>query len=447
MPLPTDTTKYLEDEYAALNGWHRGLTPPMEPVEFTNEGPRIVARCWADQGQPSLATEAIDAMVAGLTPAQQERVVTTIEQLHDDCRSHQRCREGYEAVVTRCRVRQAEAILLDAVRDYPSRATASELAEAAADVVAASGPVVHWRAGDFTKVLDDSLQSLEETHRRGWLGLRLPSFKGLDTKLCGLRGLMLLAAGPGVGKTQLTLQLGVDVLSDPSVGLVYLTLEMSKTELAYRLLSMASGLGYRRLRMGDQALLVNGMKLSQEERRQLEQGDAQLRRLGNRIAMYGPEDIGPLEIRGRDHGRWYEPLKLMVEEAKRRRGVSRALVVVDNLQAIAVEPPHGRPWASDLDRDRVVVEGLTRLQHDLNDPVLVVSEVAKGRFKDADDTAAVLGTGRNTYRADAVMLLKRRDDAEDRISLIIDKGRDGMVRGKVELEWHGDYSRLAEVES
>jgi hypothetical protein len=126
-------------------------------------------------------------------------------------------------------------------------------------------------------------------------------------------------------------------------------------------------------------------------------------------------------------------------------GTARVLVVVDNLQAIAVEPPHGKPWASDMDRDRAVIEGLTRMQHELADPVMVVSEVTKGTFTNTDAMASILGTGRNTYRADAVMLLKRVENSDTGVDLIIDKGRDGMERGKVSLEWDQHYTRLSEV--
>lgn len=147
-----------------------------------------------------------------------------------------------------------------------------------------------------------------------------------------------------------------------------------------------------------------------------------------------------------DPGAWHRPLVRMVEDAKQRMGTARVLVVVDNLQAISVEPPHGKPWTSDMDRDRTVIEGLTRLQHELIDPVMVVSEVTKGTFTNTDAMASILGTGRNAYRADAVMLLKRVDDSDTRrVDLIIDKGRDGMERGKVSLEWDQHYTRLSEV--
>jgi hypothetical protein len=455
MQEPADPSKYLEDEYAALNGWHRGLTPALEPDDFLNEGPRIVARHWARSVRPSLATEAIDEMTPGLQASALDKVVTTVEQLQDDYRSEQRCREAHEDVVRRRRVSQAEAALADVMRGYPAKATADELSDAVNAVIAARGPVVDHRAGDFLHTLDGALESLADTHRRGWLGLRVPSFKQLDEKLCGLRGLMLLGAGPGVGKTQLTVQLGTDVLHDPEVALVYLTLEMSKRELGYRLLSMASGIGYRRLRLGDSWQDPNnktGLRLPIPAHNDLVKGVQLLQKWGPRIAMFGPEDIGALQAGERDPSRWYAPLKTLIEDAKRRRGAARALVVVDNLQAVAVEPPNGKPWISDLDRDRVVIEGLTRLQHDLDDPVLVVSEVTKGSFKGADAMGSILGTGRNTYRADAVMLLKRHSKDEPpyesndhRLDLVIDKGRDGMVRGTVELQWSDDYAMLSEV--
>jgi replicative DNA helicase len=76
---------------------------------------------------------------------------------------------------------------------------------------------------------------------------------------------------------------------------------------------------------------------------------------------------------------------------------------------------------------------------------MVVSEVTKGTFKDTDAMASILGTGRNAYRADAVMLLKRAENSTTGVDLIIDKGRDGMERGKVSLEWDQHYTRLSEV--
>jgi hypothetical protein len=50
------------------------------------------------------------------------------------------------------------------------------------------------------------------------------------------------------------------------------------------------------------------------------------------------------------------------------------------------------------------------------------------------------------------MLLKRHgkdkpphESNDHRLDLVIDKGRDGMVRGTVELQWSDDYAMLSEV--
>lgn len=426
---------------------------PVPSTAFDHPGRRAWVAHWERIGRVGLT---LDDRKSVESAAGEE---ATTEALQDTDASiglaqvQTRLREANASLMARRNVTEAEHSLAKVTRDYErgnlSEAVVAEAYQRLHDAKSRSGRMMQ-DTGDFLTILDGVVDALKDTHARGWLGLRLPSFKALDAKLCGLRGLMLLGAAPGVGKTQLTLQLGMDAMNgDPGVGLVYLSLEMSKRELGTRLLCLASDLRYRRLRMGDHAVApgADGLKFSTLERKMLADGQAVLRNLQPRLKLFGSEDVGALAAGEGDPSRWYVPLSTMVEDAKRRMGVARALVVVDNLQAIAVESPYGRPWASDMDRDRVVIEGLTRLQHDTDDAVMVVSEVAKGKFKDTNEMAAILGTGRNTYRADAVMLLKRRsdDDPSDRfVDLIVDKGRDGMDRGKVALEWDGHFMRLSE---
>lgn len=436
---------------------------------FDHPGRRALVAHWQREKRLALTDADLKAaaVAAGVTLDDIAEAVRDSEASEPLAHNPTRLREARAELLNRQVLRQAQAGVERVEADRNASATVKALAyQRLADAERrTSKSVQDAAAGDLGEVLDGVMAGLRNTHSRGWLGLRLPSFPALDGKLCGLRGLMLLGAGPGVGKTQLTLQLGLDALSEQGTGLVYLSLEMSKDELGLRLLAMASGLAYRRLRLGDQGLQPHdagdsltivpgeGLKLNDADRQRLGKGLSQLNTLKPRIRLHGSADIGSMSADGGDPSRWYAPLASMVEDAKASMGVQRVLVVVDNLQAIAVEPPHGRPWASDMDRDRTVIEGLTRLQHDTGDAVLVVSEVTKGNFKDADTQAAILGTGRNAYRADAVMLLKRRetDSGEDagdgRVDLVIDKGRDGMIRGKVALEWDlPDYTRLRESE-
>ena len=319
------------------------------------------------------------------------------------------------------------------------------------------------KPGDFRALLDSVVDGLKDTHARGWLGLRLPTFKQLDQRLCGLRGLMLLGAAPGVGKTQLTIQLGIDAMKDPTVGLVYLSLEMPSSELTTRLLALASDLSYRKLRIGDQGVKADsdGLKFSIKEWTQLQKGVETLTATSSRMVMYSMADIGTMKATSEDPSRWYGRLSILIQEAKERLKVERLFVVVDNLQAILVEPPHGGAWSGDMERDRLIIEGLSRLQQETNEAILVISEVNKGQFKDADGMGDLLGTGRNAYRADVVMLMSRAYEwvkSEDNptkrekdydpleLSLLIDKGRDGVERGKVKLTWNATYSEIREVE-
>lgn len=449
-------------EAVALAGMALWNQPDFVPASaFDHQGRRALAAHWQAEKRVALTVADLKAaaVAAGVTMDAVEEAVNDIQASEPLVDNHVRLREARADLVNRQALRQALAGVERVEADRNSTAAARALAyQRLADAERLSSRSVQdTAAGDLGRVVADAVASLTETHRRGWLGLRLPSFPALDGKLCGLRGLMLLGAGPGVGKTQLTLQLGLDALHDTKVGLVYLSLEMSKAELSYRLLAMAAGLSYRRLRLGDQGLKPHdagdsmtivpgeGLKLNDADRKRLGDGQAQLSRFAPRIRLYGSADIGSLSAGEGDPSRWYAPLAHVVEDAKGRMGVERLLVVVDNLQAIAVEAPYGRPWASDMDRDRTIIEGLTRLQHDSGDAVLVVSEVTKGNFKEADTQAAILGTGRNAYRADAVMLLKRRDGEDGRVDLMIDKGRDGMARGPVALEWDKDFTRLSEL--
>lgn len=319
------------------------------------------------------------------------------------------------------------------------------------------------KPGDFGALLDNVVDGLKDTHARGWLGLRLPTFKQLDKRLCGLRGLILLGAAPGVGKTQLTIQLGIDAMQDPKVGLVYLSLEMPSSDLTTRLLALAAGLPYRKLRLGDQGVAAetDGLKFSSHDRAELAKAVKDLKTTSSRMVMYSMADIGTMKATSEDPSRWYGRLSTLIQEAKERLKVERLFVVVDNLQAILVEPPHGGAWSGDMERDRLIIEGLSRLQQETNEAILVISEVGKGQFKDADGMGDLLGTGRNAYRADVVMLMSRAYvlvDPQDKskkkekkydshkLTLTIDKGRDGVERGVVDLTWNPTWSSISEVE-
>ena len=308
--------------------------------------------------------------------------------------------------------------------------------------------------------LDALLERLKGTHDRGWMGLRLNGWPKVDDALCGLRGLTIVAGAPGTGKTQLTLQWSLDVLeSNPDACAIYVSLEMTPDDLDIRMLGLLSGQPWRRIAIGDEGEPLNdkGYRLNASAMRKLHEAADHLRSFeGRRIIVdKWPMDANP-NREGAERDAWVRHMRNVIENAKNLSGMSRALVIVDNLQAIPA-PDTGDQFA----RDVRCIEGVRALTNQLgsDDAVVVVSEVAKKAFTVGSGQGDVLGTGRNAYRADAVFGLNHRKfvqapDADDddkvvpanpaELNLTLWKGRGGMKRGVIPIRWDADFAWLGE---
>jgi len=313
--------------------------------------------------------------------------------------------------------------------------------------------------------LDNVYASLPRMHERNWLGMRLGRWPKVDDSLCGLRGLLILAAAPGVGKTQLTVQWATDVLeSNPEACVVYVTLEMSREELATRMVAIQAGTDYRRLLVGDPRghFQSNGMRLTAALVTKLGEARRYLEDFGPRLVVVDKWQLDPNPNReGAERDAWVERMATFIDECKARAGAERALVVVDNLQAI---PTPMADAADTFARDVRTIEGMRTLHTRLSggqldgDALVLVSEVSKKAFTVGSGQGDVLGTGRNAYRADGVWGLTHRKyveadpDADDKLvpanprqlKLTLWKGRAGMNRGDINLSWNDEYSALSE---
>lgn len=308
--------------------------------------------------------------------------------------------------------------------------------------------------------LDALLERLKGTHERGWMGLRLRDWPKVDDALCGLRGLTIVAGAPGTGKTQLTLQWSLDVLeSNPDACAIYVSLEMTPDDLDIRMLGLLSGMPWRRIALGDEGEQLNdqGYRLNANAMGKLHNAANHLRSYGGRriIVDKWPMDANP-NREGAERDAWVRHMRNVIEDAKNWSGMSRALVIVDNLQAIPA-PDTGDQFA----RDVRCIEGVRALTNQLgsDDAVVVVSEVAKKAFTVGSGQGDVLGTGRNAYRADAVFGLNHRKfvqapDADDddkvvpanpaELNLTLWKGRGGMKRGVIPIRWDDNFAWLGE---
>ena len=277
------------------------------------------------------------------------------------------------------------------------------------------------------QVLPDVLDRLGEMseHENHLPGLST-GLSAIDQKITGLNksDLILLAARPGMGKTSLALNVALNVAREGKTVAVF-SLEMSREQLATRLLSSEALVENNRLRTG---------LLRETDWEKIAGAATVLNRLDIRI------DDNPL-------------LSVADMNAKCRRLEGLALVVVDYLQ-LMTSAGGGRGGEN---RQQVVSDMSRMLKimaKELNVPVICLSQLSRANEK-RDDKRPMLSdlreSGAIEQDADIVMFLYRDDyyneDSEKHniAECIVAKNRHGET-GKVELRWMPEYTQFSTLD-
>ena len=277
------------------------------------------------------------------------------------------------------------------------------------------------------QVLPDVLDRLGEMseHENHLPGLST-GLSAIDQKITGLNksDLILLAARPGMGKTSLALNLALNVARGGKTVAVF-SLEMSREQLATRLLSSEALVENNRLRTG---------LLRETDWEKIAGAATVLNRLDIRI------DDNPL-------------LSVADMNAKCRRLEGLALVVVDYLQ-LMTSAGGGRGGEN---RQQVVSDMSRMLKimaKELNVPVICLSQLSRANEK-RDDKRPMLSdlreSGAIEQDADIVLFLYRDDyyneDSEKHniAECIVAKNRHGET-GKVELRWMPEYTQFSTLD-
>ena len=277
------------------------------------------------------------------------------------------------------------------------------------------------------QVLPDVLDRLSEMseHEDHLPGLST-GLSAIDQKITGLNNsdLILLAARPGMGKTSLALNVALNVAKGGKTVAVF-SLEMSREQLATRLLSSEALVENNRLRTG---------LLRETDWEKIAGAATVLNRLDIRI------DDNPL-------------LSVADMNAKCRRLEGLALVVVDYLQ-LMTSAGGGRGGEN---RQQVVSDMSRMLKimaKELNVPVICLSQLSRANEK-RDDKRPMLSdlreSGAIEQDADIVLFLYRDDyyneDSEKHniAECIVAKNRHGET-GKVELRWMPEYTQFSTLD-
>jgi hypothetical protein len=324
----------------------------------------------------------------------------------------------------------------------------------------------HWKAEPVRNVADeltDHEDRLAQWRGREFIGLPQKTLAKLDSLTLGLRGLMLLAAAPNVGKTTLAIQLGLDAVvhNDPDAAFLFVSLEMSRWEILTRFRSRLSGLDWKTLIFGSG--FGDAPSFTKEEFERLETAHNTLADIGGRLRILDDKNFPAPTL---------EKVLDQVEDLKASSGASRVFVLLDYLQVWPVPDAVAKHIRTDLDADKWRIGQMKELRDAIGseNAALVISEARKPSSEQrewAGDMAAVMGAARGTYTPDMVLLLnplsdkelggpengdgekQRERDAEEgfaRQRLSIVKGRDGVQRGRVDLRFHFRQSRFEESE-
>ena len=251
--------------------------------------------------------------------------------------------------------------------------------------------------------------------------------RDLDTKINGLNNsdLLLIAARPAMGKSAFALNIGINVAKKYKKTVAIFNLEMSREQLALRLLASESFVDMQKLATG---------KLSDEEWAKLCMASSALSQTDVRIDDNPSVTVADIN-------------------AKCRRLDNLGLVVIDYLQLM-----QGSGYGKNSDNRVTVVGEISRslkiMAKELNVPVICLSQLSRA-VESRTDKRPILSdlreSGAIEQDADSVMFIYRdeyyHEDTEDKgvAECIVAKNRHGET-GTVKLQWFGPYQTFADRE-
>ena len=246
----------------------------------------------------------------------------------------------------------------------------------------------------------------------------------LDRKINGLNrsDLLLIAARPAMGKTSFALNIALNVAKKYGQTVAFFSLEMSREQLAMRLLSGESFVDSQKMATG---------KLSDEEWSKLAMASAALSQTDIRV------DDNP-------------SITVAEMNAKCRRLDNLGLVLIDYLQ-LMTGSGYGRQAENRVNVVSDISRALKIMAKELNVPVICLSQLSRGPESRQDKRpilADLRESGAIEQDADEVLFLYRDDyyheNSEEKnvAECIVAKNRHGET-GTVKLQWLPQYTTFA----
>ncbi len=323
------------------------------------------------------------------------------------------------------RVGETAGELMDMVRSESG--TASQVLEMAEQRIYAlrQGHAARGMS-HISAVMNEVWESIKERQAQGdeFPGIST-GLVDLDRRISGLNNsdLIILAARPGVGKSSLAMNIGVEAAKHSGKSVAVFSLEMSKAQLGMRLVSTEA--------LMDNKKLSNGRIAGEEEWGRVAMAVASL----SQAQLFIDDDAS---------------LSVAEINAKCRRLENLGLVIIDYLQLMTSA---GGPARASDNRQQIVSDmsrSLKLMAKELNVPVICLSQLSRANeSRGATQRRPMLSDLRDSgaieQDADIVLFLYREsyyeDDAENPnvAECIVAKNRHGET-GTVMLEWRPEFT-------
>ena len=250
----------------------------------------------------------------------------------------------------------------------------------------------------------------------------------VDRKINGLNktDLLLIAARPGMGKTSMALNIALNVAKKyPGKAVVFFNLEMSREQMAMRLLANESFVDLQKLVTG---------QLTEEDWGKLSIASSALSQTDIRV------DDNPT-------------ITVAEMNAKCRRIENLGLVFIDYLQLMTSAAP-GKTSENRVTVVSEISRALKIMAKELNVPVVCMSQLSRANESRTDKRPMLSDlreSGAIEQDADSVMFIYRDDyynkDSEEKniAELIVAKNRHGET-GTVKLQWLPQFTTFSDLE-
>lgn len=287
---------------------------------------------------------------------------------------------------------------------------------------------------DFTHMRDilaEYMNKLDQLHERRGTIVGVPTgFTDLDRLTGGLQksDLIVLASRPGVGKTSLALTMAHTTALKYQNSIAIFSLEMSKDQLAQRLLSMDAGIDQHRLRTG---------RIEEDEWDRIVYAADTLSEAN--IWIDDTASISPMEMRSKAR-------RLQAEH-----GID--LIIVDYLQLMQAMVG-GKRNENRVQEISEISRSLKGLARELNMPVLALAQLSRAvesRQSKVPQLSDLRESGAIEQDSDIVMFIYRDDvynpetERKNIADVIIAKHRNGPV-GEISLYFQASQTRFRDLE-